>query len=501
MITKLKYVNANFVLYALLFSFLSSSCAEEFEKVSEEKPYSVLITKERSYYQAIKVKERLIGFDLEAYLVATTDSIDREWFNILSGAFVDSSSTLNYKNEIDSLYQLSKTEIIDVRTLVDTFTVLSKKNEHLFSNSEKRRIIANKPSIPEHVNEVISKFPDNNSFFLNRINILNLTNSRSIPAVNNVAKLDMPRGVTLGNLSKYCNSICEVQYQDNLFDDRVTISIMKIKPDIEWNSDLIFEKYSTEKTLTYPKSNSFSLEHSYKILNTGTYENEKIDPIEINAFETLVGYKVGLTTKSGVYRTYFVLTDTNLEYLIIAQSIEKTEEEMKLILSEVGKSNGVNVYDEFYNTFYVLPDEENDQDIFLGYSIDKLGWSYAEQKGYSNWSRAMVGHWVAKGFFWNSKFGNWNFSLFDLLTEDSQGYIYGNLYSGHNYSKPVDVFGVTGFFIERNIWFYSVHELNFGVDRFVVAIDYKNIGKSESLKRAEKFQLINEKLKKRNKVL
>lgn len=70
----------------------------------------------------------------------------------------------------------------------------------------------------------------------------------------------------------------------------------------------------------------------------------------------------------------------NLEYLNISQSIEKPNEEMKLILLEVGKSNGLNVYDEFHNAFIILPDENNDEDVFLGYSIVKLGWGHAQNK-------------------------------------------------------------------------------------------------------------------------
>ena len=59
---------------------------------------------------------------------------------------------------------------------------------------------------------------------------------------------------------------------------------------------------------------------------------------------------------------------------------------------------GLNDYDEFYNSFYVLPDQPIDEDIFLGYSIDKLDWSYAKEEGYANWSKAMVGHWNVNGY-------------------------------------------------------------------------------------------------------
>jgi len=147
-----------FLVFCLLITILNFGCGKEIETVSNEKPYSVLVTKERSYYQAVKAKERLLNLDIQSYLIATKDSIEREWFNIMSGAFVDSASAILYIKELDSLYQLKKSIVFDIRTLVDTFTIVSTKNELIFSNSEKKRIIANKPSIPGDVNDAILKF-------------------------------------------------------------------------------------------------------------------------------------------------------------------------------------------------------------------------------------------------------------------------------------------------------------------------------------------------------
>jgi hypothetical protein len=76
---------ANYLLlvFSSLIAILNIGCVKEIETVSNEKPYSVLISKERSYYQAIKAKERLLNLDIESYLIATRDSIEREWFGWL----------------------------------------------------------------------------------------------------------------------------------------------------------------------------------------------------------------------------------------------------------------------------------------------------------------------------------------------------------------------------------------------------------------------------------
>lgn len=473
---------------------LCVSCSNETERqietVSTEKPFTVQITKERSYFQAQKAQERLLKLDIDAYLVATQDSVEREWYNVMSGAFTDSASSANYIHTLDSAYHLKKCNIVDTRLLTDTFSIIIPDATKKQKVEEHKRIEANKPSVPKDVIDVTEKFPDNNTFFLEKINILNLAEPKTLSKVAENAKLDMPRGITLWKLSKFCNSISEVQYQDNLFEDNVTISIMKVKSDYDLNTDMIFEKYAVEKPKENVKSYALALEFAEDILNSGNYDNEHIKEIKVSAFKPLTGYKVGLTTNKGAYRSYFVLADADCEYLIIAQSVEKTEEEMQEILAEVGKSDGLNDYDEFYNSFYVLPDNPENEDIFLGYSIDKLGWRYAKEKGYANWSKAMVGHWNVNGYFWNTQKGLWTLGLFDLLTPSSQSHIYGKLYSGHkSYNKTkTDVYGVNGYFVNTELFWYNSLELNFGIGRYVFAINSENLNRKDMLKRAEKMQ-------------
>jgi hypothetical protein len=485
----------------------------QIKTVSEEKPFTVQITKERSYYQAQKAQKRLLKLDIGAYLIATRDSVERQWYNVMSGAFTDSLSSANYAHNLDSAYKLKKCVIIDTRNLTDTFTIITKNIAKEYETKEHKRIEANTPDIPQDVLDVIEKFPENNIFFLEKINILNLAKKQALEQVAEKVTMDMPRGITLRKLSKLCNSIIEVQYRDNLFEDKVTISIMKLKSDYALNTNVIFEKYNVDKPTENVKGYSFAsftrvsspvddniedvksyalaLEFSQDILNSGKYDNENIKEVKLLAFKPLTGYKVGLTTGKGVYRSYFVLADVDCQYLIIAQSIEKTEDEMQEILAEVGKSKGLNDYDEFYNNFYILPDKTEDEDIFLGYSIDKLGWSYAKARNYVNWSKAMVGHWEADGYFYNTKKGLWTLSLFDLLTPSSQSYIYGNLYSGdkHGDKTKTDVYGVNGYFIDITFLWYFQRELNFGIGRYVCAINSENLlNRADMLKRAEKMQ-------------
>jgi hypothetical protein len=97
----------NLFIIFLIFSFCTS-CSNKVETVSAEKPFTVQITKERSYFQAKKAQERLMKIGIDAYLLATQDSVDRKWYNVMSGAFVDSLSSVNYIHTLDSAYHFNK---------------------------------------------------------------------------------------------------------------------------------------------------------------------------------------------------------------------------------------------------------------------------------------------------------------------------------------------------------------------------------------------------------
>jgi hypothetical protein len=102
----------------------------------------------------------------------------------------------------------------------------------------------------------------------------------------------------------------------------------------------------------------------------------------------------------------------------------------------------------------------------------------------------MVGHWNVNGFFWNKQKGIWTLGLFDLLTPSSQKHIYGKLYSGQkSYNKTqTNVYGVNGHFVNMEFYRYRSLELNFGIGRYVSAINSENLNRKDMMNRAEKMQ-------------
>ena len=81
-------LKSSLLLISILFILFScNSNSKNIERFSEEKPYAIQITKERSFYQAEKLANRLVEMGLDAYIVQNNDSLKDvgEWYYILCG--------------------------------------------------------------------------------------------------------------------------------------------------------------------------------------------------------------------------------------------------------------------------------------------------------------------------------------------------------------------------------------------------------------------------------
>lgn len=468
--------------------FLLGGChTSTVDTVTQDKPFSVQIAQERSIYQAQKIQERLKGMDVPAYIVESQDSVEQTWYKVMSGAFADSAACVAHARYLDSTLHLPSLKPVNARSIADSIAVIMPGESLRMLTQESQRIKANEPDVPKDILDAVRLFPENNSFYLQRINIASFASPMGLKKAGDLTT-DMPRGISIEELAETSLNLVEVQYQDNLYEDNVTLSIAKLKDAPLANPDLIFEQYNQAKPEKYPESYAVALAYGERILNSGTYKNEHIKPIEWKAYKPLVGYKVGLTTKRGTYRSYFIVVDSDCKYLFIAQSVQKTEADMEALLAQAGRGHGLEQYDEFYNTFYLLPDKLEDEDIFLGYTINKLGMQYTAIRGCSNWSRAMVGLWSVGCFFFNRSKGPWNANIFDLLTQESQDRIYGTLYTNAvgDEKNTRKVYGVPAHFVNSG----TGEELNFGFGRYVCTINADGFKEEDFVKRAQRLQLV-----------
>lgn len=476
------YNRFSFLLFILIFI---TSCGQKEVKTeifNEDNPYTLELKKDRSYYQAEKIASRLNKMGLGAYILEENTS-DGVWYRIMSGALKDSAAVAEYTHLVDSAFHLKPTAILDYtsmdsleRTPIRDITVV-----------ERSRIDANPPAVPQQVNDVIRKFPENNMFYLQNISILTLT-SKSITSSEG-HKIDMPRGVSLSYLkNKECSAIAAVIYEDNLYGDRFTLHVVKCKERAKPQTASLIPTRSEYNEMSIQLCSDIA----DKILNTGSYKDENKDVFEADAYSHLSGYKVSFVTK-GNRRVYYIFTDESGDYIYMAQSTKEDDKEIIDFLSGIGKGEGLVDFDEFYNTFYTMPDNPAEDDVFLGYYVDRLTWSYAKEKGYQNWAKRMVGHWQATCYFHNQDKGAWHFSLFDLLTPKAKDNIYNTLYrSKLDKDNKRKIYGVEGAAIyQLGWWEYQLTEVNFGYDRYVIALNGTSYYTERDLiRRAELLQLL-----------
>ena len=282
---------------------------------------------------------------------------------------------------------------------------------------------------------------------------------------------------------KNTSAFVEVIYRDNLYGDRVTIDIGKLKKinKIQNSSFLYFDNDSNEEISSY---------YADLILNTGDYTIESKEKISINGKYNFSGYKVKIETKKNIIRTYMVLVDNNNDYLLFSQSTDKSEEDLIDILTEVGNGNGLLSYDEFYNVFFTIPYNIMNNDLFLGFTLSKLNNSYAESKNYEKWARLYVGHWAGQVYFRNFQKGNWSYGIYDTQTSSKNQRINSLYENSYNFEK-VNVQNTYGNLVMER-WDSKVSEINFVVDRYTCMINntqYSRLSKNDLINRANLIQL------------
>jgi len=428
----------------LLLIILISSCSSSNKPINDESPYAIQIKEVRSVYKAEDIMNRLNNLGVKAYIIAEEQE-DGTWYRVISGSEKTLDGIQNHKQEIEKKGNFNTLEIINYQNIKENLVINYKETK-----KETERIKTLKPDVPEKIYNIIDKFPDDDNFIVENFFIVNCPDSikdlRKFREGYNINH-DLPRGISMKELMKKSECIAEVIYKDNLFNDRVTIDIIKLKKNhgIELGN---FQKSSVISVGSNSKQIEIANHFAELILSTGKYDFEDKVKISVSSYQNFTGYKVTIkpSKRKDEYRTYIVLVSKDLNHVVFSQSTEKTEEEILDIIKNLGRGDGLNSYDEFYNAFYTLP--SNIKDNFVCFTTEQLTSKYARQRNNAKWARKMVGHWHSTAYFYSEEKRSYVVSFFDLLYEGQVDYIYKTLYidaqSSSSRSFEIDVKGKTG---------------------------------------------------------
>lgn len=471
---------------------------KEVETFSEAKPYTLEILKDRSYFQADKVVNRLKAKSIDSYILKSQDSEGDDWYSVVSGAFASDSAMNCFKTYLDTALHIKAGNGV-IFTELDSIDRVPVKQATVV---ETRRIEANKPNVPASILGVVSHYPQNDIFYLKNISLVSLTDKGISSSEGK--HIDMPRGITLKKLKGWgFTAFGSVIYKDNLYNDEVTLQVAKFKE---------VEPTAMVNPSVAPYLMSFSayvpMQHPLRdeavdvcstmadlVLKTGKYADKDKKEVEFDNGR-LVGYKASFRLKSNEYRAYYFLVDQAGEYVYMLQSTKEDDTELIEFISLSGKSNGLEDYDEFYNSFYTIADELATQDEFIGYYVDRLDYRYARDRNYAKWANRMVGHWSTNVYFYNPVKGVWYYNIYDLLTEKKASHIYKKLYRDEQEKNSQrKIYGETGTALYRkklNIYWELVDELqeiSFSHDRYIYAASGASSYSEKNLvERAEKIQ-------------
>lgn len=444
----------------------------EVEKVSEKKPYAVSVKKERSYYQAQKIVEHLADLGIPSYVVEKGADKDR-YFHVVTKSFRTEDEAENFR-ELLASKEMEKGEIFSFDDLSEEERK-NLANRKIYMQEERQRIPAETPDVPRSILSTIRKVPGSNAFYIGRMNLVNLgmTDKGKIYSLD--LSTDLPRGVKFSYFAEHGNAFAEIRLVDNLYGDQVTFEILNLK--------------SGESVEV------LASEIADNILATGEYAVEEKIPYFIASYDRLGGYRVTIelpaTKKSAAkQRSYTIVGDRSNEYLFIVQDAGRDDpERIARLLSQIGTSNGLEDYDEFWNSFYLIP-KNLDGDIFIAYASEKMGPSYARNKGNALWAKRIVGHWTYSMYFYAPEKGVWNYTAFDLLTEPYCGKTW-EIYSKQVWDASLNFCGTRGHVIKH--WLLGgITELNYRFDRYVLTINPRsgNFTQSSLISRAERFQYV-----------
>ena len=328
---------------------------------TSEKPFSILVQKNKNEEDAKKTNERLHEKSVDSYIVKKYNDDELFSFDVHAGAFATEAETKTAQEEL-SKKGICDTEIANYEDFKDEVKnyndVVQREVVQYESGNEKIP-----DSIPKNVVHILNEFPVNKNFQVEEIFIWDFD------AIGSEKKTDFENDMFTQFLSTEngVSAASLVHYKDSLYGNDIVIVIAEIDDRDFENKINDFENDETEII-----HEQFALRKN--ILNAKIKQDG-------NAI-TLIGLNEKKNLFVGMIANNFSLDD------------------FKLFIKSGYKDSSLLVFPEIRKTLFILPhvSQEHNRN-FLFFHASKVGDDYVALKGYADWAQKIKGHWDASGYY------------------------------------------------------------------------------------------------------
>lgn len=402
-------------------------------------PYSVKIRSYKEETLATNAKNRLEALPIDTPYIEKTYNDGDFSFNLHSGSFATESEAENLQEKIANL-GINDTELSnydDTLPLMQNYDNIIQASPVVYNAGE-----ASVPTIfSPHIVNFIKQFPINRNFIIDNIIIADMDNIESVYDLPQNSELDLLTSMLPENAKIHALAIC--LYRDDIFSKN--INVMALQSD----------------------SGAFDK------LTQNTNSTQDIMPIMLPG-----GSSNFIVKKTG---NDWLLLGCNKEKdtLILLQAKDFSETQFKAFIDNIENDSSLLVLPQIRKSLLILPDKmPGIENKFLYWTLDKVNWQYAQERGQAEWARQIVGHYCSSGYFKQDD-KDLNIGFFDL------DYNY-NAQNTHNIFKAdhsiidtdtnhaLPIYDTEGWYISN----FNGNEISFASLSYIIAVDS---GESERL--------------------
>ena len=397
--------------------------------LSPEVPYSVLVRSYGEEQRAERDEVRLEQQGIDAYVVKKYDEERLFLFDLHAGAFADEDEARELQQHIEDIgitgTQLSDYD--DIKQSVDEY----ERRVALHTVYTDRGVEKIPDGLSDSVKECMGQFLMLPGFEVESVLLCDLDSARK----NDEDSWQQAGDLDLADVDlSILNALLIVSYKDELFGKSVSL------------------------ILCYSKDGGLKLATRSDGEDEGSTKEVRLPCGVVECTVNKTDSSHVLTGSYGEGKFLFVMMGKGFK-----------GEEFYELLAASSTGGDLAAYPQIRKTLFVMPDSASGEREFVYYTLSKVGESYAIEKGYADWAKAIVGHWRAGSiYFYKGEY--FDVAFFDLDYDFNADYVHGIFMAEREKGaagQPQTVGDKSGWFI--NSW--NATELSFAKNSYIIALD------------------------------